>query len=75
MLMANEEKERKSLREMAAETQKAESESGRGIRCPQCDYRDSRVPNTWPGDEGGFINRQRVCRYCGCRFHTVEQVV
>lgn len=60
---------RKTLREMAIETQKAESG---GICCPGCGCRDTRVIKTRHNVDGTETSRRRVCRNCGNRITTIE---
>jgi transcriptional repressor NrdR len=42
------------------------------MRCPYCQYRDSRVTDSRANDDG--IRRRRECISCGERFTTVETV-
>lgn len=43
-----------------------------GLTCPSCQSRDLRTLETRPTDGG--VKRRRVCKYCGHRFTTVEEV-
>ncbi len=45
-----------------------------GMRCPYCNYADSRVADSRPDMESGTIRRRRVCNQCGAKFSTVERV-
>ena len=45
-----------------------------GMRCPYCNYSDSRVADSRPDMESGTIRRRRVCNQCGAKFSTVERV-
>ena len=42
------------------------------MRCPYCQFRDSRVTDSRANDDG--IRRRRMCIACGERFTTVESV-
>ena len=42
------------------------------MKCPVCNFSDSRVLDTRPIDEGGSIKRRRECPHCGKRFTTYE---
>lgn len=44
------------------------------MRCPYCNYSDSRVADSRPDMESGTIRRRRVCNQCGAKFSTVERV-
>ncbi len=44
------------------------------MRCPYCGYRDSKVIDSRPTDEGGAIRRRRECMKCEGRFTTYEKV-
>ena len=44
------------------------------MRCPFCDYEDSKVIDSRPSDEGRAIRRRRECEKCGKRFTTYEKV-
>ena len=45
----------------------------RAMKCPYCAYRESRVVDSRPSDEGS-IRRRRECLACGKRFTTYETV-
>lgn len=42
------------------------------MRCPYCDYPESKVLDSRPFDEGEKIKRRRECISCGMRFTTFE---
>lgn len=44
------------------------------MRCPYCGYRDSKVIDSRPTDEGEAIRRRRECMKCEERFTTYEKV-
>ncbi|WHH58901.1 transcriptional regulator NrdR [Petroclostridium sp. X23] len=44
------------------------------MRCPFCDYQESKVIDSRPTDEGLSIRRRRECLQCGKRFTTYEKV-
>ena len=44
------------------------------MRCPYCGYRESKVVDSRPADEGASIRRRRECLSCGKRFTTYETV-
>lgn len=44
------------------------------MRCPKCNYEDSRVIETRSVENGGVIRRRRECPGCGNRFTTYERV-
>ncbi len=44
------------------------------MRCPYCDYYDSRVVDSRPTDEGQAIRRRRECASCLKRFTTYEKI-
>ena len=43
------------------------------MKCPFCDYPDSKVIDSRPTEEGGSIRRRRECISCGNRFTTYEK--
>ena len=45
------------------------------MRCPYCGYRESKVVDSRPADEGSSIRRRRECLSCMRRFTTYETVV
>ena len=42
------------------------------MKCPVCNYSDSRVLDSRPIDDGASIKRRRECPACGKRFTTYE---
>ncbi|MBQ3054365.1 MAG: transcriptional repressor NrdR [Clostridia bacterium] len=44
------------------------------MKCPFCDFLESKVIDSRPTDEGGTIRRRRECMECGKRFTTYEKV-
>ena len=44
------------------------------MRCPFCDYIESKVIDSRPTDEGSSIRRRRECLKCTKRFTTYEKV-
>ena len=44
------------------------------MKCPICNFPDSRVLDSRPIDEGSSIKRRRECTSCGKRFTTYEVV-
>lgn len=44
------------------------------MRCPFCNYEDSKVLDSRPADEGRSIRRRRECLECQRRFTTYEKV-
>ena len=44
------------------------------MKCPYCEYPESKVIDSRPVDEGGSIRRRRECLSCGKRFTTYEQI-
>ena len=44
------------------------------MKCPFCDYVDSKVIDSRPTEEGGSIRRRRECISCGNRFTTYEKI-
>lgn len=44
------------------------------MKCPSCEYLESKVVDSRPADEGASIRRRRECLKCGRRFTTYEQV-
>ncbi len=47
---------------------------GKYMRCPFCDYHDSKVVDSRPTEEGSSIRRRRECNSCNKRFTTYEKV-
>ncbi len=44
------------------------------MKCPFCDFTDSKVIDSRPTEEGSSIRRRRECIECGRRFTTYEKV-
>lgn len=44
------------------------------MKCPYCGFRDSKVIDSRPAEEGGSIRRRRECLECSKRFTTYETV-
>ena len=44
------------------------------MKCPVCNFADSRVLDSRPVDDGSSIKRRRECAKCGKRFTTYEVV-
>lgn len=44
------------------------------MRCPYCEYEDSKVVDSRPTDEGQTIRRRRECISCKKRFTTYERI-
>lgn len=44
------------------------------MKCPYCEFTESKVLDSRPTDEGGSIRRRRECISCGKRFTTYEKV-
>lgn len=44
------------------------------MKCPACNYQDSRVLDSRPVEDGSSIKRRRECPGCGKRFTTYEVV-
>lgn len=44
------------------------------MRCPFCNYHESKVIDSRPADEGNMIRRRRECIKCSRRFTTYEKV-
>ena len=44
------------------------------MKCPYCDYLESKVIDTRPVDDGISIRRRRECLHCGKRFTTYETI-
>lgn len=45
-----------------------------GMKCPHCQYTESKVIDSRPADDGERIRRRRECFGCGRRFTTYEAV-
>ena len=44
------------------------------MRCPFCDFEESKVIDSRPTEEGGAIRRRRECLSCAKRFTTYEKI-
>lgn len=44
------------------------------MKCPYCNYLESKVVDSRPTDEGQTIRRRRECIKCGKRFTTYEKI-
>ena len=44
------------------------------MKCPACQYPESKVLDSRPADEGTTIRRRRECLKCNCRFTTYEVI-
>lgn len=44
------------------------------MKCPFCEYEESKVIDSRPTDEGEAIRRRRECLQCGKRFTTYEKI-
>lgn len=44
------------------------------MKCPYCEYEESKVVDSRPTDEGEAIRRRRECLECGKRFTTYEKI-
>ena len=44
------------------------------MKCPYCEYGESKVIDSRPTDEGEAIRRRRECLNCGKRFTTYEKI-
>lgn len=44
------------------------------MKCPYCDYHESKVIDSRPTDEGQSIRRRRECMECKKRFTTYEKI-
>jgi transcriptional repressor NrdR len=44
------------------------------MKCPYCEYLESKVIDSRPTDEGQAIRRRRECMSCGKRFTTYEKI-
>ena len=44
------------------------------MKCPKCNYSESKVVDTRPTDDGFRIRRRRECMECGHRFTTYEKI-
>ena len=44
------------------------------MRCPYCEYTESKVIDSRPTEDGTAIRRRRECSNCGKRFTTYEKI-
>lgn len=44
------------------------------MKCPYCEYDESKVIDSRPTDEGHVIRRRRECGHCSNRFTTYEKI-
>jgi transcriptional repressor NrdR len=44
------------------------------MRCPNCQYEDTKVLDSRPVDDGEAIRRRRECEKCDFRFSTYEEI-
>ena len=44
------------------------------MRCPFCNFENTRVIDSRPAEENNSIRRRRVCEECGKRFNTYEKI-
>ena len=44
------------------------------MKCPFCEFADTKVVDSRPTDEGQVIRRRRECEQCGRRFTTYEKI-
>ena len=44
------------------------------MKCPYCGYKESKVVDSRPAEEGSSIRRRRECLSCAKRFTTYETV-
>ena len=44
------------------------------MKCPFCEFDESKVIDSRPTDEGEAIRRRRECLSCGKRFTTYEKI-
>ncbi|GGC93504.1 transcriptional repressor NrdR [Thalassobacillus devorans] len=44
------------------------------MRCPNCQYKNTKVLDSRPIEEGRAIRRRRECEQCGFRFTTFERI-
>ncbi len=47
---------------------------GLGMKCPFCNYTDTKVIDSRAQDDHTVIRRRRVCEHCGKRFTTYERM-
>ncbi len=44
------------------------------MRCPNCQFEDTKVLDSRPVEDGGAIRRRRQCEKCEFRFSTYEEI-
>lgn len=44
------------------------------MRCPVCNYKDTKVVDSRLSSDGATIRRRRECEKCGYRFSTLEEI-
>src|SRR5581483_957483 len=44
------------------------------MRCPNCQFEDTKVLDSRPVDDGGAIRRRRECEKCNFSFSTYEEI-
>ncbi len=44
------------------------------MKCPYCNYEDTKVIDSRPADDNCCIRRRRQCESCGKRFTTYEKL-
>ena len=44
------------------------------MKCPKCDFSDTKVADSRPEKDGRAVRRRRMCEHCGFRFSTSERV-
>lgn len=44
------------------------------MRCPNCNYEDTKVLDSRPVEDGSAIRRRRECEKCDFRFSTYEEI-
>lgn len=44
------------------------------MKCPYCEWLDSKVIDSRPAEEGASVRRRRECNQCGKRFTTYEKL-
>lgn len=49
-------------------------EGGEILKCPFCNYADTKVIDSRAQDDNAVIRRRRVCENCGKRFTTYERI-
>lgn len=59
---------------MLAMVYEKQNREGIRLRCPYCDYQESKVIDSRPTEEGNAIRRRRECTKCEKRFTTYEKI-